>query len=118
MRICFRPKTTPVNMVTHRPNPHAKAPLVPSRVLVDDTNRIALARSWAYDSLQRLVIGPVFPPGYTIENVRRAIKEWAADLSFLVPLQDDVPLKAYIDSLRPETDLDRQVVDVLREVVR
>lgn len=71
------------------------------------------------NSLQKLVIGPVFDQTPTMDDVMAQVKIWATTdygATFLSPLLTASEPRAALDSLTPQTQLERDIVACLRGV--
>jgi hypothetical protein len=69
-------------------------------------------------STQRVVIGPAIKPGLSQADLRLLVRDWKDTLgfSFLDPLLNSSDWAAGLDALKPATDLERSVIDCLRNL--
>lgn len=85
---------------------------------IQDRLNESAALSWSNNSLKRFVIGPAFSPNYTQKEVELRIALWAGEygFTFLDPLVAH-STRAVLEQLSPSTDLEKEIVECLREVL-
>ena len=82
-----------------------------------DREAIGWATNIHRNSIRRTVIGPAIPPCASDETLIRIIRRWVSELNlgFLQPVtKADINLQEALESLKPSTDLERNIVECLR----
>jgi hypothetical protein len=82
-----------------------------------DNVSLARATSILRTATQKIVIGPAIKPAISEAELRLLVRNWkdALGFSFLAPLLASSDFSAGIDLLKPSTDMERSIVQCLRD---
>jgi len=115
---------SPAATTTLIPSPARKSTIPESQLTpaqsAAEEQKILRARSWKYNSLQKFIIGPAFAPNATAAEIMAQVKTWVGEyrFTFLAPLLSAENPAVQLGLLQPTTDLEKNIVECLWEVLK
>jgi hypothetical protein len=96
---------------------HGTPSALPTQQNSADNVVVSRRMSITRDSTTMVAIGPAIRPGISESDLRLLIRDWKDTLgfSFLAPLLASSDFAAGIDALKPSTDMERSIVQCLRD---